>query len=83
MAKVNRESSKKIQLEFQYSGKNSKAFWGIVNSLPQAKKEVAYALGVALQNLEHQVLMEIYRATKGKSLDLAEHYAEHYKEVTS
>ncbi len=42
-----------------YSGPASAAFWDRVNSLPGARNSAAYALGVALQNLEDDVLRQI------------------------
>ena len=39
-----------------YSGDNSKPFWRRVNRLPDMQQREAYALGVALQNLEECVL---------------------------
>ena len=39
-----------------YSGQASKRFWAEVGKLPPAKRKAPYALGVALQNLEHQTL---------------------------
>lgn len=57
---------KRIRLEHRYSGPASQKFWTIVNSLPRRGKwETCYSLGVALQNLESQVLREIEHAAHG------------------
>jgi hypothetical protein len=41
--------------EDRYAGKNSESFWDAINSSPKRQSKL-YSLGVALQNLEHQVL---------------------------
>lgn len=47
----------------RYSGDLSHGFWKRVNRLPfGGKHEKVYALGVALQNLEGQVLRALYHA---------------------
>ena len=52
---------KRIQLEAHYSGPNSRDFWNIVNSMPdEASRSSAYSLGVAIQNLEGQLLKQIH-----------------------
>lgn len=40
----------------RYSGDKSVKFWHRVNRLPEPRRSEAYSLGVALQNLEGQVL---------------------------
>lgn len=48
----------------KYSGKKSAKFWKSVNSfLPEYQREL-YSLGVALQNLEHQVLKALNEANR-------------------
>ena len=55
-----KKQPKRIRLELHYSGPNSHDFWKIVNSLPETERLAAYSLGVALQNLEGQVLKHIH-----------------------
>jgi hypothetical protein len=51
---------KKKKLKLHYSGKESKRFWDIINNkLPPDNQDAAYSLGVALQNLEGQVIKYI------------------------
>lgn len=45
----------------QYSGPRSRVFWKRVNRLEEHHGEL-YALGIALQNLEGQVLNALYHA---------------------
>lgn len=49
--------------DYHYSGDNSKAFWERVNALEERWGEL-YALGVALQNLEGQVLRALVDAER-------------------
>ncbi len=49
-----------IQIETHYSGDNSKDFWMMVNCLNEPHRTTLYALGVALQNLEEQVLKNMH-----------------------
>lgn len=56
---------KRTRLNYHYSGPQSRKFWAVVNTLPKSKWNAAYALGVALQNLEVQVLREIENAARG------------------
>lgn len=51
---------KKEKSKFMYSGKNSKKFWEHINSQKGMKKKHFYALGVLLQDIEYQILAEIY-----------------------
>ena len=52
--------------DYHYSGDGSEAFWKRVNSLPELDKREAYALGIALQNLEGQVLRSLANAENEK-----------------
>jgi hypothetical protein len=47
-----------------YSGFSSRPFWDRVSALPEMEKEVPYALGVALQNLEAFVLQQLANAER-------------------
>ena len=38
-----------------YYGKGSHRFWDCINRLPKPNKQTAYALGVALQNVEGDI----------------------------
>ncbi len=58
MKKQNKQFSK-VQLELHYSGKNSNNFWDMVNSLQEPHHTGMYNLGIALQNLEDQVLKNL------------------------
>ncbi len=49
-------TSKNRELKYRYSGKKGKKFWNIVNGFPESERSEMYSLGVALQNLEGQVL---------------------------
>lgn len=49
-----------VYLEAHYFGDKSRDFWNIVNSLPNPHREAAYALGVALQNFEAQMLKHLH-----------------------
>ena len=47
----------------QYSDDESKGFWNLVNGLKNRENHAAlYALGCALQNLEHDVLRRLENA---------------------
>lgn len=50
------------KIKHRYSGKRSRKFWARVNRLPANDSNTLYSLGVALQNLEHQVLTELHNA---------------------
>lgn len=53
-------------LKYRYSGEKSQNFWTVVNDLPdECDRREVYALGVALQNLEEQVLRALEHANKG------------------
>jgi hypothetical protein len=54
--------------DYHYSGDESKKFWKRVNSLPEPDNMVVYSLGVALQNLEEQVLRALTNAEFHKRL---------------
>ena len=43
----------------RYCGDKSDKFWDTINSLPKCKQSEMYSLGVALQNLEEQVLKRL------------------------
>lgn len=44
----------------RYSGERSRDFWQMVNhDVSEGDEDRLYALGVALQNLEHQVLKDL------------------------
>lgn len=49
------------KIKYRYSGDGSKDFWKLVNSLehPDGAWSELYSLGVALQNLEEQVLQRL------------------------
>lgn len=57
MKKKKAKVKKAVWLPFEdhYSGENSRLFWDAVNSSKKQQGEL-YSLGVALQNLESQVL---------------------------
>lgn len=57
---MSKRRPKRLQLDLHYSGELSTGFWNIVNTLPKEKRLGAYSLGVALQNLEGQVLKFIH-----------------------
>lgn len=44
------------KIKYRYSGKLSKMFWKVIDELPDNENSEMYSLGVALQNLEEQVL---------------------------
>lgn len=46
----------------RYAGRHSKWFWDRVNKVPDANKDEVYALGLAIQVLEEQVLASLVRA---------------------
>ncbi len=46
----------------RYSGPDSLEFWDRVKRLNGSEHAALYSLGVALQNLEEQVLRELYSA---------------------
>lgn len=50
-------------IEHRYSRELSREFWDRVNALIGEDHAEAYALGVALQNLEEQVLKHLNEAT--------------------
>ena len=54
------ERARQVYLKAHYSGEESRDFWRIVNSLPDKEQHAAYSLGVALQNLEAQVLKHLH-----------------------
>lgn len=43
----------------RYCGYKSNRFWDTINSLKNCKQSEMYSLGVALQNLEEQVLKRL------------------------
>ena len=54
-----------VSVESHYSGKASKQFWDIVNSLKNdADRQELYSLGVALQNHEEYVLRTLWQIKK-------------------
>ena len=48
----------------KYSGKKSKKFWKNINSFTPEYQRELYSLGVALQNLECQVLKALNEANR-------------------
>lgn len=46
----------------RYSGELSREFWARVAKLRLVERREIYSLGVALQNLEHQVLLGLHNA---------------------
>ncbi len=46
---------REIGIPYAYSEVSSKGFWDVINSLPEAQRDTAYSLGVALQNVEHDL----------------------------
>lgn len=54
-----------MTLDYQYSGEKSTEFWDKVNSLNDSDQQELYSLGVALQNLEGQVLRALEGAKEG------------------
>jgi hypothetical protein len=47
-------------IQRSYSGDRSEAFWARIKAIkPYAKWQAAYTLGVALQNLEGEILRQI------------------------
>ena len=52
--------------EPRYSGSLSRGYWDSVNDLSGEDHAEAYALGVALQNLEEQVLKQLNEAHERK-----------------
>lgn len=58
--KVVLNRKKRISVIAQYSGKSSKKFWDIVNSINnESDQQELYSLGVALQNMEGYVLKRL------------------------
>ena len=51
-------------LLWRYSGPHSREFWRRVNALPPDARDVLYACGVLLQNLEHSVLRFLSNAER-------------------
>lgn len=49
-------------IKCKYSGKESIEFWDRVNALKDSDQQELYSLGVALQNLEGQVLNQLENA---------------------
>ncbi len=56
-------------MKHKYSGNLSRKFWDRVNDLSGEDHAEAYALGVALQNLEEQVLKHLNEAHERKESD--------------
>ena len=58
------------KIAYHYSGDNSRQFWNAIGGL-RIKKKVEwgelYSLGVALQNLEDQVLSRLYNVLPTKT----------------
>lgn len=49
-----------------YSGSASIQFWKIINALPEERRNVAYLLGVLLQDLEYKALQSINNLIRGE-----------------
>lgn len=47
------------KIKYKYSGKKSEKFWDAINKMNISEQSEMYSLGVALQNLEHQVIKRL------------------------
>ena len=65
LSKLEEAEGERPRLTSHYSGDRSRLFWDMVNSLDGEDKAEMYSLGVALQNLEGQVLRRLQQIAPG------------------